>query len=147
MKEQNAQLQNIASQLDLTIKGQEGQISASMKVYEERFKNQEELYRSRVDAEEERASRAEYDLATSRAMVQTLQENLTAITAEGQTLREQLSNSSLPDLTALEEAAALRHRVQILEAERNGLLERAKTIDVRYKQGDLVRTSSPGPLI
>lgn len=142
MKEQNAQLQNIASQLDLTIKGQEAELSASTKEYEEKFKTQEELSRGRMDAEEKRASRAEYDLAASRAMVQTLQDNLAAVTAEGQTLREQLSNTLIPDPKMLEEAAALRHRVQVLEAERSNLLDRAKTIDVRYKQGDLVCINS-----
>ena len=141
MKEQNAQLQNIASQLDLTIKGQEAELSANAKEYEEKFKTQEELYRSRIDAEEKRASRAEYDLTASRVTVQTLQENLAAVTAEGQSLREQLCNSLLPDPT--EEVAALRHHVQVLEAERSSLLERAKAIDVRYKQGDLVCSIAP----
>lgn len=143
LKEQNAQLQNIASQLDLTIKGQEAELSANAKEYEEKFKTQEELYRSRIDAEEKRASRAEYDLTASHATVQTLQENLAAVTAEGQSLREQLSNSLPPDPTVSEEVAALRHHVQVLEAERSSLLNRAKAIDVRYKQGDLVCSIAP----
>ena len=138
MKEQNAQLQNIASQLDLTIKGQEAELSANAKEYEEKFKAREELYRGRIVAEEKQASRAEYDLAALRATVQTLQENLATVTAEGQSLREQLSDSLLPDPTLSEEVAALRHHVHVLEAERSSLLERAKAIDVRYKQGDLV---------
>lgn len=141
MKEQNAQLQNIASQLDLTIKGQENELSTNMQEYEENVKSQEELYRSRVDAEEKRASRTEHDLAASRAMVETLQETIAAITAEKQTLRERLDVSLLPDPTVLEETTSLRRRIQMLETDRSDLLERSKTIDVRYKQGDLVRAS------
>ncbi|KAH9938195.1 uncharacterized protein B0H18DRAFT_1112374 [Fomitopsis serialis] len=137
LKEQNAQLQNIASQLDLKIKGQEGELSVMAKDYEERLKKQEELHRSREDAEEKRASRAEYDLAASRVMVQSLQEKLDLTTTEAQSIRERLNEALLPDPTLTMEVTALKLHIQNLEAERHKHLERAKTIDIRYKRGDL----------
>ncbi|KZT74344.1 hypothetical protein DAEQUDRAFT_660525 [Daedalea quercina L-15889] len=96
-------LQNTASQLDLKIKGQEGELGATLKDHEDKLKNQEELYRARIDAEEKRASRAEYDLAASRAMAQSLQENLATTSAEVQSLREQLDKALLPDPILAEE--------------------------------------------
>ncbi|TFY56360.1 hypothetical protein EVJ58_g7693 [Rhodofomes roseus] len=137
LKEQNAQLQNIANQLDLKIKGQEDELSATTNEYEEKLKSKEDRHRSQLDAQQTRANGAEQDLAASRALLQSLQENLDSASSEAQNLREQLSQALLPDPTHGEEINALKHRIQNLEAEQHKLLERAKTIDVRYKRGDL----------
>lgn len=138
LKEQNSYLQAQAANVEAAMKRQEEAAVALKTDYESKLKHQEDMYTAKFEAEERRAHRAECDLEVSRSLTESLREKLAATSAQAQDLREQLQELKSTLTVHKEETDAFKSQIKTLEGEKHSSSERAKTIDSRYRKGDLV---------
>lgn len=138
-KEQNSTLESKMKDLESEVNRREEFVLAMKELYEGRMKDQAETCSARIEAEAKRAGRIEDELELARASAQALQDKLSVSLNEAQSLREQLNQAKLPSPLHMDEVNSLKSALRILEAEKHRLLERAKTVEIRYRQGDLVR--------
>jgi chromosome segregation ATPase len=106
-----------------------------------------------VQTEERRANRAEKDLEDAKHELDevklelkdlkktwtVLDDRLASLQAELGSTKRQLEDAQQP--VREEEINTLKERIRELESANNGLIESAKNINNRYKEGDLVSSS------
>ncbi|KAH9951625.1 hypothetical protein B0H21DRAFT_684427 [Amylocystis lapponica] len=138
LQEQKSHLQLQVDKAEADNKRKEDTAEALKTEYEDKLVRQDAKFTSRLDTEEKRAGRVQHDLDVSRAQIQELQEKIFAGVSEIQDLRDKWKEAK--SLTTLRQAEVdtLKSQIQVLETAREQSLQRVKTIDVRYRTGDLV---------
>lgn len=79
-------------------------------------------------------------LEDTRTVLKTLEDQLASGKAEMSTLREELKAARLPSPAHREAVDALGAQISALRLENTTLVLRTRSIDTRYRVGDLVRT-------
>jgi chromosome segregation ATPase len=121
--------------------------------YESRFAQQEANLGRITQAEERRAARAEKELEDAKVELNdlkrdlreakkaevVLEDKLAAVHAELDAVKKRAMEDAQPSLAQVEENNRMSQRIRELETLNEGLVERAKRINDRHKEGDLVR--------
>jgi len=121
--------------------------------YENRSAQQEANLGRIVQAEERRAARAEKELEDAKVELNdlkrdlreakkaevVLEDKLAAVHAELDAVKMRAMEDAQPSLAQVEENNRMSERIRELETLNEGLVERAKRINDRHKEGDLVR--------
>ncbi|KAL6309669.1 hypothetical protein BKA93DRAFT_821394 [Sparassis latifolia] len=137
LDQQKLHLQSKIDDLSEHLKRQEEASLALKTEHAGQLKHQDEMFRMRLEAEEKRAGRAERELDTSQVLTESLREKLSGHADEIHCLREELKKAKLPSPAHEAELKTLRSEIDALQTAKEKLLERAKTIDIRYRKGDL----------
>ncbi|OBZ70439.1 hypothetical protein A0H81_09981 [Grifola frondosa] len=137
LMEQRSHFQTKITDMEVVIKRLEETAVATKLDYEERLKHQDETYRQRWRRKTSMRNKLEDDLLTARSQLQSLEKQLSAAALEARGLREQLQEARLPSPAHEHEVRSLRSQIQAFEAGERLHSERAKTIEARYRAGDL----------
>ncbi|CCM03174.1 uncharacterized protein FIBRA_05296 [Fibroporia radiculosa] len=137
LKEQKATSQDKIRDLERQLTAQDARAGTLKDAYEDKLKEQSNTYAVLKEAEEKRATRIDSELERSRSAAETLQDRLTLATTELIDLRCQLNLAQTASQSQLEQISVLQSNIQDMERATRALSDRAKTIDVRYKKGDL----------
>lgn len=122
-----------------TLRRQEASARALQEEHSDRLKQQETMAAARLEAEAQRSGQLVRDLEEARTRFQCAEECIKRQEEELRDLRDQLQVARLPSPETDAELRTLRTRVTTLEAAEMKSTLRAKTIDARYRVGDLVR--------
>lgn len=106
-----------------------------------RLRQQESMSVARLEAEAKRSEQLTRDLEEARTRTNSAEERIKGLDEELRDLRDQLQVARLPSPETEADLRTLRSRVATLEAAEMKSTLRAKTIDSRYRVGDLVRCS------
>ncbi|KZT12495.1 uncharacterized protein LAESUDRAFT_808096 [Laetiporus sulphureus 93-53] len=137
LKEENSHLQSRVSSAESELHRHDDLAQATRREYEEKLRAKDDAHKTLAELQERRAARAESELDGTRARMQLVEDRFSAASAELQDVREQLARAKLPSPAHLEEMNALKFEIKSLQAEQLRVVERARTIDARYTNGDL----------
>ena len=128
--------------MDVALKRQEASLLTIQEEHADRLKQQESAFASRLETEEKRLQQLVEDLGEARSRTTSAEERGLSLDNEIRVLREQLHKARLPSPETEAELRTLRSRVVTLEAAEMKSILRAKTLDTRYRAGDLVRVAT-----
>ncbi len=139
LEEQKLGLQVALDLVKEALKRQEASALVMQEEHRDRLNQQESTFNARLQSEQERSMRLSDDIERSRVRLSSSEERNKVFEDEIQDLRQQLQAAHLPSPEMEAQLRALRSRVTTLEAAEMKSTLRAKTIDARYRIGDLVR--------
>ncbi|KAI0723262.1 hypothetical protein C8Q76DRAFT_646575 [Earliella scabrosa] len=119
------------------LKRQEASTMAMQEEHKDRLKQQDSSFAARLESEEQRFKQLAADLEDARAQSNSLHDRNKVLEDDIRDLRKQLQIAQLPSPETETELRTLRTRVAALEAAEMKSTLRAKTIDARYRIGDL----------
>ncbi|KAI0750729.1 hypothetical protein C8Q80DRAFT_1153650 [Daedaleopsis nitida] len=137
LQEQKLGLQASMEVLNESIKRQEASTLSVQEEYKDRLKQQDLTSAARLEAEEKRLKQLTDDLDDARARYKSLEDRNKGLEDDIRDLRSQLQVAQLPSPEMEAELRTLRSRITTLEAVEMKSTLRAKTIDARYRIGDL----------
>lgn len=144
--EQNSSLRERVNMLEASILDLKQAAITSKTEHDSAIKHQEESHQVEFGLEMERTKRAEEDLQRSREAGQAMVARINDISERLEETKTQLHEAqSASSATVAEtdtEMTELRLQVEKLTQTNNELQERSKTIESRYRAGDLVRSST-----
>ncbi|KAI0375592.1 hypothetical protein BV20DRAFT_1047883 [Pilatotrama ljubarskyi] len=137
LREQKLGLQATIDGMTTAVKRQEQTFEILRGEHADRIKELGEMHETRLKQEEKHIQELTENLVDARGRISSSEANCTRLEDEICDLRSQLREAQLPSPDAEAELRALRTRVATLEATdmRNTL--RARTIESRYRTGDL----------
>ncbi|TBU32816.1 hypothetical protein BD311DRAFT_736552 [Dichomitus squalens] len=137
LQEQKLGLQTTMDVMDVALKRQEASLSAIQEEHADRLKQQESTFASRLEMEEKRLQQLAEDLREARSRATSAEDRKLSLDNQIRALREQLHQVQLPCPETETELRRLRSLVATLEAAEMKNILRAKTLDARYRVGDL----------
>ncbi len=126
---------------DAALKRQEACMLIMQEDHIERLKQQELGHAARLEIEDKRLVQLTDDLKEARFRFALAEGRNKSLEDEIQGLREQLNQACLPSPETEAELRGLRTRILTLETAGMENIVRAKTLDARYRVGDLVSFS------
>lgn len=141
LREQKLGSQTSLDLLDAALKRQEASMRTMHGEHTDRLKQQELAFAARLQIEDTRFVQLTDDLKEARSRFALAETRNGSLEDEIQKLREQLNQARLPSPDTEAELRRLRVRISTLEATEMESIVRAKTLDARYRVGDLVRNS------
>lgn len=126
-------------ELEARLQYQKDENVAVRKDLEERFVRQEEDIKATLELEKKCVAQLEADLVASRTAATGIQERLEEALTEVARLEGKLQASSDVPQRLQGELDTLRTSLKNVETTNAELADRARTIESRYKAGDLVR--------
>lgn len=142
MTEQKSALVEKIENLEGAARLQREEMIAIKAGYDERLGEQVEAHRAQACLEEKRFDDAQRALEDGRAVMKSLEDQLSSSKQDILTLREELREGKLPSPAHKEAVDALSAQITALRLDNTELVLRARTIDARYRAGDLVRISA-----
>lgn len=103
-----------------------------------RMAKQDDSNRVQLELAERRVSDVQSALDDARASLRSLEEQIASAKQEMLDLRDELREARLPDPGYKEAVDALTAQITALRLENTELVLRARSIDARYRTGDLV---------
>ncbi|KAI0702888.1 hypothetical protein BC835DRAFT_23609 [Cytidiella melzeri] len=139
LSEQKSALDGKLSDLEACVRAAQDSGMMAKAEYEDKLARQQEEYLKQLDLEQQRIGDAHNALEDARAMVKSLEEQVTASRQELSELRDELRDAKIPSPAHKEAIDALTSQITALREEKTELVLRARSIDSRYRTGDLVR--------
>ncbi|KAI0832374.1 hypothetical protein BC628DRAFT_1414680 [Trametes gibbosa] len=137
LREQKLGLQATIDVMDSALKSHEKTAQALQEEHAERLKEQGAAHADLLAQERKHAQRLTDDLMDSRARIGSSEVKNRELEEELSDLRRQLKDAQLPSPETETELRTLRSRIATLEAAEMRNTVRAKTIESRYRNGDL----------
>ncbi|KAI0353620.1 hypothetical protein OH77DRAFT_1438040 [Trametes cingulata] len=137
LHEQKLGLQATIDAMAAAVQRQEQTLEALRAEHTDRIKELSAIHAARLQQEEKHIQQLTDDLADARTRISTSEANGKRLEDEIRDLRNQLREAQLPSPEAEAELRALRNRVATLEAADMRSTLRARTIESRYRNGDL----------
>ncbi|KAM5540465.1 hypothetical protein V8D89_005923 [Ganoderma adspersum] len=137
LREQKLGSQATLDLLDAALKRQEASMRAMHGEHADRLKQQELAFAARLEVEDTRLVQLTDDLKEARSRFTLAEDRNGSLEDEIQKLREQLNQARLPSPDTETELRRLRIRISTLETAEMESIVRAKTLDARYRVGDL----------
>lgn len=106
--------------------------------YDERIVKLEDAHRVQLELSEKRVDEVHVALEDARTVAKSHEEQVASSKQETLTLREELREARLPSPAHKETLDALTAQITALRLENTELVLRARSIDSRYRTGDLV---------
>jgi peptidoglycan hydrolase CwlO-like protein len=106
--------------------------------YEGKLNKHEEVHSMQLDLAQQRNEDAHKALEDARATVKSLEEQVSTHRQEALTLRDELREAKLPSAAHTEAIDTLTAQITAFREEKTELILRARSIDSRYRTGDLV---------
>lgn len=108
--------------------------------YEDKLVAQEEMFQIQLASGQQRIDDAQKALEDTRSMLKGLEEQVAAGRQDIVALKEELREAKLPSPARKEAIDALQAETAALRTDNTELVLRARSIDARYRVGDLVYT-------
>ncbi|KAI0327140.1 hypothetical protein GY45DRAFT_1355911 [Cubamyces sp. BRFM 1775] len=137
LKEQRLASQNIADAAEKALERQQAALNVLQEEHAARIKESDIAHAALLAAKEEQIQQLEGDLASSQVRTSAYEITAARLEDEMRELRNRLTDAQKPSPEAEAELRSLRTRVAALEAEDMKNTLRAKTIESRYRTGDL----------
>ncbi|PIL37108.1 hypothetical protein GSI_00800 [Ganoderma sinense ZZ0214-1] len=137
LREQKLGSQATMDVLNASLKRQEASTLAMQEEHANRLKQQELAFAARLEIEDKRLVQLTNDLKDARSRIALADDRNQSLEVEIQGLREQLNQARLPSPESEAELGRLRTRISTLENAEMESIVRAKTLDARYRVGDL----------
>ncbi|EMD40764.1 hypothetical protein CERSUDRAFT_91505 [Gelatoporia subvermispora B] len=137
LKEQKTMLQTQFDDLELQLRRKDEETRSLVSELEAKIRKQELEHTMLLTTEQQRAAKGEDDLRITQARMRELESNLSATSTRVVELQQELKYTNIASSNRQEEMDALKSHVKLLEASNDQLRQMPKTIDVRYKAGDL----------
>lgn len=138
LEEQNSSLGTKLADLEATMRVIQEAGSAVRVQYEEKLSTQEEVYRLQLASGQQRVDDSQKALEDARLRIKGLEQQVETSKQDITALREELREAKLPSPVHKEALDALAAELTALRADNTELVLRARTIDARYRTGDLV---------
>lgn len=146
MEEQKSALQSRLSDLEATVRATEETGSAMKAQYEDKLASLEEVHRIQLDSGQQRIDDAQKAFEDARLTMKGLEEQIAASRQDMAALKEELREAKLPSPAHKESLDALQAEITALRADNTELVLRARSIDARYRTGNLVYPPQNAPL-
>ncbi|TFK91494.1 hypothetical protein K466DRAFT_643900 [Polyporus arcularius HHB13444] len=137
LQEQKLGLQATMEVMQEALRREEASSRAMQEEQSGRLRQQESMSVARLEAEAKRSEQLTRDLEEARTRTNSAEERIKGLDEELRDLRDQLQVARLPSPETEADLRTLRSRVATLEAAEMKSTLRAKTIDSRYRVGDL----------
>ncbi|RPD67209.1 hypothetical protein L227DRAFT_17539 [Lentinus tigrinus ALCF2SS1-6] len=137
LQEQKLGLQSTMDVMQEALRREEASARAIQNEHADRLRQQESMSNARLEAEAQRSEQLARDLEQARARSNSAEKRIEGLEDDLRDLRDQLRVALLPSPETETELRTLRGRVAALEAAEMKSTLRAKTIDARYRVGDL----------
>ncbi|KAF7339226.1 hypothetical protein MVEN_02000100 [Mycena venus] len=138
LREQKASIQATLHQVTEEVATQRAGLLGASADYENKLTKQEEMYTKLARAEERRAIAAERETAEAKQQVEDLLRRIQSGRAELEDLKRKAQEAASSESMGAEgEVDILRARLEDLQGENSRLQDRAKSLNQRYKDGDL----------
>ncbi|RDX55571.1 hypothetical protein OH76DRAFT_1452530 [Lentinus brumalis] len=137
LQEQKLGLQATMEVMQEALRREEASSRAMQEEQSGRLRQQESMSVARLEAEAKRSAQLTRDLEEARSRTNSAEERIKGLDEELRDLRDQLQVARLPSPETEADLRTLRSRVATLEAAEMKSTLRAKTIDSRYRVGDL----------
>ncbi|GJE84222.1 hypothetical protein PsYK624_002980 [Phanerochaete sordida] len=137
LEQERAALQSTVQELEAAVHAHREELITIRADYDGRVKKQENNNRMHLELAEKRAGDLQSALDESRASVKSLEEQIASGKQEILAVRDELRDARLPDPAHKEALDALASQVTALRLENTELVLRARSIDARYRTGDL----------
>ncbi|KAI1795189.1 hypothetical protein LXA43DRAFT_882234 [Ganoderma leucocontextum] len=137
LREQKLGIQATMDVLDAALKRQEASMLVMQEEHADRLKQQGLAFSARLEIEDKRLAQLNDDLKEARSRFAVAEDLNKSLEDEIRGLREQLHQARLPSPDTEAELRRLRTRISTLEAAEVETIVRAKTLDGRYRVGDL----------
>lgn len=141
LREQKLGIQATTDVLDAALKRQEASTAVMQEEYVDRLKQQELAFAAQLETQELCLAQLTDDLKEARSRFALAEDRNRTLEDEIQGLRGELHQARLPSPDTEAELQRLRIRTSTLEASEMASIVRAKTLDARYRVGDLVSRS------
>ena len=143
LAEQKASLLVKIEDLEASARLQREELIAIKSDYEGWVAKEGESHRLQLELAEKRVDEMHIALEDARATVRGHEEQVASAKQEMQTLREELREAMRPSPVHKEAVDALTAQITALRLENTELVLRARSIDSRYRTGDLVSLLNP----
>ncbi|KAI0719599.1 hypothetical protein C8T65DRAFT_716396 [Cerioporus squamosus] len=137
LHQQKLGLQATMEVMQEALRREEASSRAMQEEQSDRLRQQESMSAARLEAEVKRSEQLVRDCEEARTRFSSSEERIKGLEEELRQLRDQLQVARLPSPETEAELRSLRTRVATLEAAEMKSTLRAKTIDARYRVGDL----------
>lgn len=137
-EEQKSGLQEKLATLEGSMKAAQDSRIQMEAEYEGKLTKQEEAHCMQLDLARQRNEDAHKALEDARAAVKSLEEQVSAGRQEVLILRDELREAKLPSAAHKEAIDTLTMQITAFREEKTELVLRARSIDSRYRTGDLV---------
>ncbi|KAF7357779.1 hypothetical protein MVEN_00823900 [Mycena venus] len=138
LREQKANIQASLNQVTEDAATQRASFLGVSVDYENKLSKQEETHGKLIQAEERRAIAAEREAADAKQKVEDLMQQIESGRAELEDVKRKAREAASRESMGVEgEVVVLRARLEELEGENSRLQHRARTLNQRYKDGDL----------
>jgi hypothetical protein len=132
-------LQTKISDLEMTSRIRQEETIVMKTEFDERVAKQAEAHRVQLELSEKRVGDMQTALVDARGVIKNQEEQLAIGKQEIIASREELREARLPDPAHKETVDMLTRQCTALRVENTELVLRSRTIDARYRIGDLVR--------
>ncbi|EKM59216.1 uncharacterized protein PHACADRAFT_169695 [Phanerochaete carnosa HHB-10118-sp] len=137
LEQEKATLQSRVNDLEGTVRAQREEITTIKADYDGRVAKQEDNSRVQLELAEKRIGDVQSALDQARASVKSFEEQIASGKQEIFTLRQELREARLPDPAHKDAIDTLTGQISALRLENTELVLRARSIDARYRTGDL----------
>lgn len=129
-----------ASRTGTAVKAEyEDKLAVQVEVHRAELEKQAEAHRMQLDLVQLRVEDAHKTLEDARSTVKSLEEEVSASRQELSAVRGELQQAKLPSPAHKEAIDTLNSEITALREENTELVLRARSIDSRYRTGNLVR--------
>ncbi|KAI0091997.1 hypothetical protein BDY19DRAFT_573185 [Irpex rosettiformis] len=148
LSEQKSALETKMNDLEATVRATQHNVSAVKGDYEDKLakqveghsiqlEKQAEAHRVQLDLVQQRVEDAHKTIEDARSKVKSLEEELSFSRQELSAVRDDLQQAKLPSPAHKEAIDALSSEIMALREEKTEMVLRARSIDSRYRTGDL----------